>query len=615
MYKHVHTLLLVAVLYNTLTKMNLSSIIENSGGKIFRRTTSPCICYWGSNMLQPKSYSVVFSFTQPEAMLNTLLPILRQLQEHPDFKSSRLARRTSQTVLLIDEQAKRAQFIINLLHVCGYEVHTVVNTLDAFTYCLRENLVPLAILLNVEQVTDRFFLTRLLQQVTQKYAWNPVCIYVQTYIEASSQPRQLPPPRSLPAPRQPTQPHTDPLPQLSPIPAPEPALPNAQQETLVHALPALPTPPTLPVSVPVQFMRAIVPAALLPSRIRPENAAVQMPGSSSSYKASGSPTAPLVAVSGTSPETLPTKLTRTHSRANEVASKTPTQGKKASLLDLSIGRYHIQASLGNGPSGEVYRTYDRLREHNVALKAVQLDTIPSYMNPQDVTNDVNPFQQEIDLLNTISHPHILMPSGVGKSYISGSPFVYKTMRYCAAGSLAAWLYTMGNAKTLAVEEVVQVVMQVADALQKAHSRNITFQNFKLSNLLIRDEVSKDRKFTILLSDFSLMQNGRFLLKIPTIYPYMAPECWQGQTIPASDQYGLASIAYELLTGRPLFSGQSEHIIRQLHQTMQPQPPSTLSAKVSPAVDAVILRALAKRPEERFPSIMAFADALQKRSNV
>ena len=555
-------------------------------------------------MLQQKLYSVVFSFTQPEAMLNTLLPVLRQLQELPNFKSSRLVQRTSQTILLIDEQTKRAQFIINLLHVCGYEVHTVATTLDAFTYCLRENLVPLAILLSAEQGTDRFFLTRLLQQVTQKYAWSPVCIYVQTSMEASSQPRQLPPPKQLPPP---AQPHTDPLPQLSPTSMPEPAIPHVKQETLVRAL------PTSSVSVPVQLMRAIVPAALLPSRRRPENAAVQLPDSPSSHDASRTSTAPAIPVPVASPDKHSSKATRTYSRADDASTKTPTQGKTVSLIDLSIGRYHIQASLGNGPLGEVYRTYDRLREHHVALKAVQLDTISGYMNPQDVTNDVNLFQQEIDLLNMINHSHLLTPSSVGKSYISGSPFVYKTMRYCAAGSLAEWLYTMGNAHTLLPQEVAQVVLQVADALQKAHSRNITFQNFKLSNLLIRDEVSKERKFNILLSDFSLVQNGRFFLKVPAIYPYMAPECWQGQATPASDQYGLASIAYELLTGRPLFSGQSEHIIRQLHQAMQPQLPSTLSPRVSPAIDAVILHALAKRPEERFPSIMAFADALQKRS--
>ena len=273
----------------------------------------------------------------------------------------------------------------------------------------------------------------------------------------------------------------------------------------------------------------------------------------------------------------------------------------------------MQTLLGNGPLGEVYRTYDRLREYDIALKAVQLDAIPSYINSQDMTSDANLFQQELDLLSTCNHPHILMPLGVGKSYISGSPFVYKTMRYCAAGSLAAWLYKLGNVNPLSLQEVVRVVIQVADALHTLHKRLLTYQNFKLSNLLIRDEVPHMSQCHIVLSDFPLFQHGTFLLKTPAIYPYMAPESWQGTSHPASDQYGLAAIAYELLTARPPFSGQSEHILRQLHQTMQPQAPSTLASNIPPTVDAVILRALAKRPEDRYPSVKAFAEALQKRS--
>ena len=555
-------------------------------------------------MLQPKLYNVVFSSMQPEAVLNTLLPMLRKLQELPNFKSSRVAQQQSRTILLIDEWKERSQYIVYLLQANGYEAQAVVNTVDAFTLCLRDNLAPLAIFLGIEHLSDRFFLTRLLQQVTQKYGWSPICLHMQTANELLPQPRQLPAPM---------QPRTDPLPQLLPTPIPESALPvpkpTVQQEPVPQVRSRLPSPGAIP------LVRALLPAPVQ-SRNKPESASLSMQQAHSASPAADVAPAPTTPIRSTSP--APSTLsspspTQTYSPTNDKAVHTTIESQKVSLTGLSIGRYHVRTLLGNGPLGEVYRTYDRLREYDVALKAVQLDTIPSYMNPQDVTSDTNLFQQELDLLSTFNHPHILMPLGVGKSYISGSPFVYKTMRYCATGSLATWLYKMGSAQPLTPKDVARVVMQVADTLHVLHQRLLTYQNFKLSNLLIRDEASKASQFHIVLSDFPLFQNGTFLLKTPAIYPYMAPERWQGQSLPASDQYGLAAIAYELLTGRPLFSGQSEHVVRQLHQTMQPQAPSTMSNKVSPSVDAVILRALAKRPEERFPSVMAFAEALQKRS--
>ncbi|HCI80862.1 MAG TPA: hypothetical protein DHW02_14365, partial [Ktedonobacter sp.] len=80
--------------------------------------------------------------------------------------------------------------------------------------------------------------------------------------------------------------------------------------------------------------------------------------------------------------------------------------------------------------------------------------------------------------------------------------------------------------------------------------------------------------------------------------------------PASDQYALAVTTYELLTGRPPFQGNVAQLINQ-HYNVEPQPPSTLNSRISPAVDTVILRALRKQPEERYPSIRAFVDALQQ----
>ncbi len=141
--------------------------------------------------------------------------------------------------------------------------------------------------------------------------------------------------------------------------------------------------------------------------------------------------------------------------------------------------------------------------------------------------------------------------------------------------------------------------------------NITYQNFKLSNFLVQMQGKQRNILRIFLTDFATTQNKTFLVKAPDVFPYMAPECWYGQSLPASDQYGLAAITYELLTGRVIFQGQSEQIMHQLHLHMQPQPLKLFAPHLSPRLSNVVLRALSKKAEDRFPSIMDFAHALQQ----
>jgi len=284
--------------------------------------------------------------------------------------------------------------------------------------------------------------------------------------------------------------------------------------------------------------------------------------------------------------------------------------EKISLEGLDIGRYHLESLLGSGLQGSVYRTYDRLREHEVALKAVQVSSVPfSVVRVSD--EEINLFQQEVDLLGMLDHAHIQAPLNIGRSYVSGSPFIYKTMPYYPERSLAQWLFHYGKQKTFSAREVIYVALQLADALQYIHEHQILYQNFKLTNLLVRDPSNDMRGLHLILSDFAIAQDGSFFSRTPEAFPYMAPERWQNLALPASDQYGLAAIIYELLTRRPPFQGGSEYTMRLLHVNMQPQPPSSFNPMLTPAIDQVILRALAKRPEDRFPTVEAFAQTLRR----
>jgi serine/threonine protein kinase len=283
--------------------------------------------------------------------------------------------------------------------------------------------------------------------------------------------------------------------------------------------------------------------------------------------------------------------------------------EKIVLTGQTTGRYQIHTLLGGGLQGNVYQAYDRLREQEVAFKAMQVSTMP-YFAMRVSSEDANLFEQECLLLTQINHPHILVPLNAGRSYISGSSFVFKTMNYCSERSLAQWL-SGHRQQEFTPQQMLPLILQLADALQCVHDQQIVYQNIKLTNLLIRDRTNDIRKLHLMLSDFPVTQDGSFFSNTPEALPYIAPERWQGQALPASDQYGLAAIIYELLTGRPPFQGGSEYAMRFLHLNMQPQSPSMFRPALPPAVNHILLQGLAKQPEERFPSVKAFARALQR----
>jgi serine/threonine protein kinase len=284
--------------------------------------------------------------------------------------------------------------------------------------------------------------------------------------------------------------------------------------------------------------------------------------------------------------------------------------EKKSLEGQNLGRYQIMNPLGGSPVGDVYMVYDRLRETSIAFKSIQGNVLPDGFL-EDAYVNTNLFQQEADTLASLKHPHILPVMSAGKSYISGTPFYYKTMPYCKDGSLANWLYEHAATGPCSLRDALPIALQLADALQFAHTHNILYQNFKLTNVLLQGEAGSEMsRLHVLLADFALIGDNKHVLRGPQTLRSLAPEQWNGVTQPASDQYGLAALLYELLTGRPPFQGNQEHLLRHMHLTMQPQPPSTFNASITFGADAAILRALSKNPHERFSSIYEFARALR-----
>jgi serine/threonine protein kinase len=286
---------------------------------------------------------------------------------------------------------------------------------------------------------------------------------------------------------------------------------------------------------------------------------------------------------------------------------------KIMLLEgVQLGRYQLLQLLGSGGMGEVYVGEDTHIHRRVAIKVIRAEATP-YPNSEVSKESARLFQREVRAIAMLDHPQILPLFDYGEENMKGTTLTYMVMPYREEGSLSAWLQQRGS-QLISPQEVAHFISQAAAALSYAHSQKVIHQDVKPSNFLVRNNAEDPEYPDLLLADFgiakftgasaSMSQTSR---GTPT---YMAPEQWSGQPVAASDQYALAITAYQLLTGGPPFQGRQEQVM-YMHFNAEPKPPSTLNPQVPKDVGAVLLRALAKKPEERFLSISAFANAFQQ----
>jgi serine/threonine protein kinase len=280
------------------------------------------------------------------------------------------------------------------------------------------------------------------------------------------------------------------------------------------------------------------------------------------------------------------------------------------LEGLHLGHYHLLRLIGSGGMGEVYLAEDARIGQQVAIKVIRTEGI-AYPGSESATEATRLFEREAKAIARLDHPNILPLYAYGEETLHDTQLTYLVMPYRKEGTLVSWLRLRGNAAPLSPTEVAPLLQQAAEALQHAHTQHILHQDIKPSNFLIRVREEHPNRPDLLLSDFGIAKltsatasASQSIRGTPT---YMAPEQWDGHPVAASDQYALAIMVYELLVGRPPFVGNSAQVMRQ-HYMAPPPVPSSLNASLSTAIDAVLVRALSKQPEERFPSVSAFARA-------
>jgi serine/threonine protein kinase len=286
------------------------------------------------------------------------------------------------------------------------------------------------------------------------------------------------------------------------------------------------------------------------------------------------------------------------------------------LEGMQIGHYRLERLIGSGGMSEVYFAEDIRISRHIAVKVVRNEAALYRNNGQAMREAVRIFEREMKAITALDHPNILPLYDFGEEPINATTLTYMVMPFRSEGSLVNWLNEHIDSDTLSLQAIVHIVVQAASALQHAHNHRLVHLDVKPSNFLIRHRDDRPELPDVLLTDFGI---ARFNTATATASQsirgtpfYMAPEQWTGNPVAATDQYALAVMAYQLLTGTMPFQGNLHSVMYQ-HLQEHPLPPSSLNPNLSAAIDAVLLRALAKKPEDRFPSIREFAHALEQAS--
>ena len=272
------------------------------------------------------------------------------------------------------------------------------------------------------------------------------------------------------------------------------------------------------------------------------------------------------------------------------------------MTDLSgqyLGRYYLSERLGEGGMAVVYKAYDIRLERDVAIKIIRSGAFP-----MDALGEVlKRFEREAKSLAKLSHPNIVKVHDFGEH--EGSP--YLVMEYLPGGTLRKLLE-----KPIPWQDAIRVILPIARGVAYAHQRGILHRDIKPANILITESGEP------MLSDFGIaklfeeeqttaLTGSGMAIGTPE---YMAPEQWGGITSPQSDLYSLRIVLYEMVAGRKPYVADTPAAIL-IKQAMEPLPsPRKFASDLPEEVEFVLIKALAKNPEDRYQSMTEMVNVFE-----
>ncbi|MEU3486340.1 serine/threonine-protein kinase [Streptomyces massasporeus] len=278
-------------------------------------------------------------------------------------------------------------------------------------------------------------------------------------------------------------------------------------------------------------------------------------------------------------------------------------GRPSELVGQQIAGYRIEQEIGRGGMAVVYRARDLRLERTVALKLLA---------PELARNDTfrRRFTHESRAAAAIDHPHIVPVFEAGET----DGVLYIAMRYVAGSDLR---HVLDREGPMPPATALRVAAQLASALDAAHDHGLVHRDVKPGNILVSRGTDSDHPEHVYLTDFGLTKKSLSLTGFTTVgqfvgtLDYVAPEQISGKPVDARcDVYGFACVVFETLAGHPPFIRDDDMALLWAHQYDEPPPLTGERPDLDPRVDPVFAQALAKSPDDRYPSCLAFVAALR-----
>lgn len=264
----------------------------------------------------------------------------------------------------------------------------------------------------------------------------------------------------------------------------------------------------------------------------------------------------------------------------------------------TLGRYKVLKEIGRGSMGVIYLGFDPEIQRTVAIKTIRWDRIQANIGQDEA---LERFTNEVKIVGQFQHPHIVTLYDTGEE--AGNR--YFVMEYVEGRTLDSLIRTEGAPS---LDRAVEIIRSIARGLAYAHGKGVIHRDVKPGNVMISNEGQ------VKITDFGIARCTSFssnMTRSLTGTPkYISPEQVEGRGVDQrSDLFSLGALSYELLTGNAAFAGETltEVIQRVVHEALPPL--SSLNPAIPPALDRVVLKALEKDPDKRYPDMKAFEEAL------